>query len=639
MNSINIKALSTRITVAATERASAHRWAMAALACLSVAFWMLIHPFRGLEHDSVLYAVLALARLHPAALGHDLFVRYGTQDHFTIFSPLFAAAIQAAGLERATAILGFITHAAFFGAAWVLARRLMPASEALLAVGLLAALPSWYGSNSVFAYIEAFLTPRQSAEAFALAGIAAALYSRQVLAGICMLIALLLHPIIAAAGVTLWIILLPGFARPRLAAIIIGFLGVSLVAASATGLGPFARFDAQWLNILQTRLAYLFPTEWKSSEWVGTGVRAAVLVVGVGYSRHEQVRRLCIATLITLALGMLFAVVESDWLHVIFAAQMQTWRWLWLPGVLSVLLAPSIAMDCWRSGVLGRAAALLLLSAWLMRSDSLSLVPMALACIAAAMSNAVLDRRQLQLIQAGAWVLLAASLVIVAGEVRNTLPQLELVRAGGRPYMVRIGEAQALAYGGLLPAALLALVCWAGHHATRRTAMLLAMLSAVFAVSVLPFSVQTWTRARYPEDRREAFAPWRAAIPESAEILWPDQPPAAWFELGRASYWSLYQMAGMVFSRDVTMVSTSRETAVAPVLPQLGRTLSGEKHYSLADSPKDVHGLAPTPCGLPGVTFYASWIDLGPTPYPPVAPDVAMPHEMLYLYRCGNERR
>ena len=55
----------------------------------------------------------------------------------------------------------------------------MSAALALLAVGLLVVLPSWYGSNSVFAYVEAFLTPRQSAEAFALAGLAAALYSRQ----------------------------------------------------------------------------------------------------------------------------------------------------------------------------------------------------------------------------------------------------------------------------------------------------------------------------------------------------------------------------------------------------------------------------------------------------------------------------
>ncbi len=619
-------------------RASAQRWTVVALASLSIAFWMLIHPYRGLEHDSVLYTVLALARLHPAALGHDLFVRYGTQDHYTIFSPMFAAAIQAAGLERAAAIMAFATYVAFFAAVWLLARRLMSASEALLAMGLLVVLPSWYGSNSVFAYMEAFLTPRQSAEAFALAGIAAALYSRHILAGVCMLVALLLHPIIAAAGVTLWIILFPGFSRPRVAASVIAMLGIALIGLSATGIGPFAHFDANWLNILQTRLAYLFPTRWSVSEWVAMGIRAAVLLVGVGYSRNEVVRRLCIATLITLALGMLFAIVESDWLHVVVAAQMQTWRWLWLLGVLSVLLAPAIAIDCWRSGGLGRAAALLLLSAWLARADELAILPLVLACLTMLLPRAVRDPRAVQVVQGGAYILLAASVIILAGEVRDSLPQLDVIRAGHRPYMVRIGELQALAFGGLLPAVLLVVVWWVGQHATRRSAVLVAGLGAVLLLSVLPYGVQAWTQSRYPEDRYQAFAPWRAAIPPSAEILWPDPPPAAWFELGRASYWSLYQMAGMVFSRDVTMVSTSRETAVTPVLPLLGRVLSGTKHYSLTASPKDPAGALATPCRLPGITFYASWINLGPTPYPPVAPDDENPHEMLYLYRCSNPR-
>ena len=618
-------------------RASAHRWALLALASLSIALWILIHPYRGLEHDSVLYAVLALGRLHPAALGHDLFVRYGAQDHYTIFSPLFAAAIQAAGLERAAALLTFATYVAFFASVWLLARQLMSASEALLAVGLLVVVPSWYGSGSVFAYIEAFLTSRQPAEAFALAGIAAALYSRHVVAGACMVVALLLHPIIAAAGITLWIILFPGFARPRVAAIVIGILGIALIGASATGLGPFAHFDATWLNILRTRLAYLFPTRWSVTEWLNMGIRAAVLVVGVGYTRNEQIRRLCIATLITLSLGMVFAIVESDWLHVIVAAQMQTWRWLWLLGVLSVLLAPSIAIDCWRSGGLGRAAALLLLSAWLARNDDFAILPMMLACVAAARPAALRDPRQAQLVLYGAYMLLAASLIILVGAVRETLPQLAVIRAGHRPYLVRIEEAQALAYGGLLPAALLALVWWSTHHATRRSAILLAGLGASLLLWVLPYSVRTWTHARYPEDRYQAFAPWRAAIPQSGEILWPDPPLATWFELGRASYWSLYQMAGMVFSRDVTMVSTSRENAVTPILPLLGRALSGTKHHSLT-APKDAPGLMSGPCRVPGVTFYASWNDLGPTPYPPVVPDDENPHEMLYLYRCSNDR-
>ncbi|HTB67653.1 MAG TPA: hypothetical protein VK727_15620 [Steroidobacteraceae bacterium] len=616
--------------------AGTHPFGLVALGCLVLAFWMLLHPYRGLEHDSVLYAVLALARLHPAALGHDLFVRYGTQDGYTVFSPLFAAAIRAVGLERAAAIMTFATHVAFFGAAWLLARRLMSASLALLAVGLLAVLPAWYGSNSVFATVEAFLTPRQSAEAFALAGLTAALCSRQLLAGVCMVVALLLHPIIAAAGVTAWIILIPGLARPRPAVTITVVVALVLMALSATGIGPFKHFDGPWLSILKDRLSYLFPTLWRATEWISTEVHAAVLVVGIGFSRNDQVRRLCLAALLAVVLGMLFAIVESDGLHVVIAAQLQTWRWLWLLGVLSALLLPTIAVDCWQSGDLGRAAALSLLGALLIHSNAAAAVPALLACVAALASARIREPLPTRIFLVAAVALLALSLVVLVQDIPNLLPELKTIRSDPRPYMVRIGEAQALAYGGLLPAAALTLVCFALQRATRRSAVLLCGLGTALLLSVLPYSVQAWTHAKYPADRVQAFAPWRAAIPESAEVLWPDPPPAEWFELGRSSYWSLYQMAGMVFSRDVTMVSTGRETAVTPMLAMLGRTLTTAHHYASAPKLKDAQPSGFTPCQQPGINFFASWTDLGPTPYPAVAPDTEKPQEMLHLYRCGE---
>ncbi len=612
------------------------RIGLAGLTCLIIAFWLLIHPYRGLEHDSVLYAVLALARLHPAALGHDMFVRFGTQDGFTVFSPLFAAGIRSVGLEQAAAIMTFVTHVAFFGAAWLLARRLMSPGLALLSIGLLVVLPSWYGSNSVFAYVEAFLTPRQSAEALALAGLCAALGGRQLLAGVCMLGAMLLHPIIAAAGVTTWIILIPAMARPRAFGIAAGVLALGLIGLSATGVGPLRHFDSIWLNVLQERLAYLFPTRWRVTEWVTTGVHATVLVVGIGFSRSEAVRRLCIAALIAVVLGMAFSIVESDLLHVVTAAQLQTWRWLWLLGVLSTLLLPTIAIDCWRAGDLGRAAALALLGALLIHADETAAVPALLACVAALGSTRIREPLQTRTFLVVAALLLALCLFVLARDIPNVLPQLQIIRSGHRPYLVRIGEAQALGYGGLLPAALLVFVTVAIQSATRRSAVLLAGLGAALLLSVLSYGVITWTHQKYPPERVQAFAPWRAAIPESAEVLWPDPPPAEWFELGRASYWSLYQMAGMVFSRDVTLLSTSRETAVTPLLPVLGRTLTTDRHYALAPQAKDGQAQDTAPCRTHGITYYASWAELGPSAYPAVAPDPEKPKELLYLYHCGD---
>ncbi len=239
--------------------------------------------------------------------------------------------------------------------------------------------------------------------------------------------------------------------------------------------------------------------------------------------------------------------------------------------------------------------------------------------------------------EAGALILLAASLIFLIGEIRDTCRSgRDPRRTSSLPGPHRGGPGRDLwriaARGHTGTGMLVGTPCNAPQRDIARRARRRA---AAFGTALLRADLDP---RRAPEDRYQAFAPWRTAIPQSAEILWPDPPLVAWFELGRASYWSLYQMAGMVFSRDVTMVSTSRESAVTPILPQLGRALSGTRHRSVTAAPKDAPGLMSGPCRVHGVTFYASWVDLGPTPYPPVAPDDENPQEMLYLYRCSNDR-
>jgi hypothetical protein len=124
-------------------------------------------------------------------------------------------------------------------------------------------------------------------------------------------------------------------------------------------------------------------------------------------------------------------------------------------------------------------------------------------------------------------------------------------------------------------------------------------------------------------------------IPESAEVLWPDTPQTVWFELSRASYWSFYQMAGMVFSREAAMLGTQRQSRLSKIMPQLG-ALNSDKHIAMTRTPRHSPGLTASPCELPDVTFYASWLDLGPTAYPPVVPDNENPREKLYLYACHD---
>src|ERR1700694_3272409 len=78
------------------------------LLLLCVIAWALSHGYRGIFHDAGLYTLQALARLAPAALGQDVFLRFGSQDRYTIFSPIYADFRRPKGMGAAAATLSFI---------------------------------------------------------------------------------------------------------------------------------------------------------------------------------------------------------------------------------------------------------------------------------------------------------------------------------------------------------------------------------------------------------------------------------------------------------------------------------------------------------------------------------------------------
>jgi hypothetical protein len=604
------------------------RWGVLGLGLLVIACWMLLQPYRGVTHDGTLYALLALSHLHPGSLDHDLFVRLGVQNQYTIFTPLYAAAARYLGLEHAAALLTLITHLAFFGCAWLLALKFGSARSAWLGVGLLIVLPTFYGWGLVFAYTESFLTPRQPAEALVLAGLVAALGRRQLLAAGFMLGALLLHPIIAAAGVALWATLFLGLPRPRLA-LGIALTGTALLVllSAAVARGPFAHFDTHWFSVLQERLKYLFPTLWPPSDWGSTVVPLSVLFIGALAAQRPALRDLCLAAVVTVVFGVLIALVESDGLHVIIAGQLQFWRWLWLSSVLAGVLLPVIALDCWRAGGLYRAAIVLIIAAWLDTTNLFAVIVALGACSCALATRAIDDPRLAQWMLYGSYLLLALSFAALIIAMHDSLRELTALH-GGSFYNRSMQAARLLSYHGILPAVLLALALRL-IHAAASSALLVFVLGAAACAAVVPQALDRWTQIAYPPPRLAAFAAWRAAIPRGTPVLWPEDPPMDdWFVLERPSYWSLYQMAGMVFSRDDTMIGTWLESKASPVLPAIRKDADSE--IKQEESPHTLRDV----CQLPDIKFFASWNDLGPTPFAPVAADGERSRDRLYLYRC-----
>lgn len=612
----------------------ASRWGILGLVLLVLASWALLFPYRGITHDGTLYGLLALSHLHPGSLDHDLFVRLGVQNDFTVFTPLYAGAARYLGLEQAAAVLTFLTHLSFYGCAWLLARRFTSTRTALLGVGLLIVLPAYYGWGLVFANSEAFLTPRQPAEVFGLAGLIAILDRRHVLAVALMLVALLLHPIVATGAIALGLVLHPNLRRPYLAVALLGVTCLVIVLSATLNIWPFAHFDPHWLGILQTRLKYLFPTRWPAADWGPLLVPLAALFVGFLTVENEAMRRLLLATAAVVVFAVGIAVIESDWLHVIVAGQVQVWRWQWLSSTLGPVFLPLIAVDCWRGSALARSAVVLIIAAWLDAASTFALLTLLGGCGLAIGARAGWGGRLVQFIFVGCLLLLAASLANVLVEIYDSIRQMQTLQ-GGTAYGRFIEGAHLLAYHGVLPGLVLA-AAWGLAASGPRAAALVTVLGLLACAAMSANAFERWTRIVYTPQRLAAYAPWRAAIPPATTVLWPEDPPMdAWFALQRPAYWSLYQMAGMVFSREDAMIGTWLESQADPILPSIRSAADN------AGLPREPEHTKEQICRLPGIAFFASWNDLGPTPFPPVAPD-GKAKGLLYLYHCapatqGNE--
>ncbi len=616
-----------RLPEVATSR-SVKPLALAGLALFAVAFWMLQHPYEGLVHDSVLYSFSALARLHPDSLSSDIFLRLGSQDRYTIFSPIAAAAIQLFGLEKAAALLTCIAQLGFFSSAWFLARRLMSPPLAFLAVALLISLPSVYGGGHLFSYAESFMTPRVPAEALVFAALAAMLARKYVLCSVFAFVALLVHPLIAAAGIALALVLHVGIPRPRLALVVAGGAFAALVAtAMLIPFGPFARFDAAWFEMLHSRLPYLYPTNWSTQDWGHASVPFAVLAVGLITAPAGLVRTLCLAALLTGLAALTLALLGSDLLHIVIVTQVQPWRWLWISNSLAVLLIPVIAGNCWRGSDVTRAAAVLLAAAWVCVDESFAPLIGLLAVGAVLARERVRDPKQVRLMLFGAWAVLAIGLLLFLGTVLGVLRKLAQIEPDPILYdsgfLLVLRQLRPWASGGVLPVCLLLFAWFAGASGkSRAPAVAVLAVGLALCAAVAPLARNSWSLTAFPQSLRDQFAGWREQIPTQAEVLWIQTPLGPWYLLERSSYWSLEQMAGLAFSRATAMELTRRES----VLTHLPKT--SDRAQELANACRSI----------PEIGFIVTPRDLGPTSFAPVTLTGRQGSRDLHLYACANPR-
>jgi hypothetical protein len=608
-------------------------FAIAALICGYFGLWLIVTPYVGLIHDAQAYALQALARLDPAGLSGDVFLRFGSQDDFSLFSRVYAVWLQALGLERGATLATFACHALWYCMAYMLARRLLGLRTALISLGVLIAIPGIYGGQRVFHFAEPFMTARLPAEVLVLAALWAWHASRRTACLVLVASAMVIHPLMAAPGVLLLFLLAADSRRP--AASTMPMLAALAVVAALLGSvllrGDAAVMQSDWFATVRTRSSFLFLDRWQPADWGALSVTMATLVAA-SLRLNSPARSLARACLWTGLAGLALTFVAAELWHLTLLLQGQPWRWLWLARLgATVCLAP-VVITAWRAGNGGRAGALLLIASWLTTAPAAApiagLVPAGLGATALALlwRGESVPESTARLLERGAVLVLV--FVVLAG-VATALPGSRDIAALG------LRSALAAAIGSVVPAAGLALLtAWLvlGSSSVGRRAATVGWCGALLLAG-LALGGTDWKSRHFGPEQRGVFAEWREQIPVGAEVFWWNGLRETWFLLDRRSYLSLSQSGGVVFSQPLT-AELRRRAAVAQRYVDPGHWFNAPRTAEVGAAPLDV-GLATELCADPALGFIVS-----PDKLTDSEPSVAWPtpDRMLYLHDCARWR-
>ena len=530
------------------------------------ALWLASHPWRGIWHDSVLYTVQALRRLYPANFQHDLYFLHGSQDAFTLFSPLYASAIAAFGLPAAALLLLAAGHALWIAAtAWLLSAFLRGVYF-WLGLAMLFAWPSDYGPlPSVFRLAEPFLTPRLFAEGLGILALACFVRGRWGWGVWPAVLAFGLHPLVAAAPLLAGLLLRTWGNWRALAAL--AAIGVAVLAAGlAAGIPPFDRFlasmDGEWLALVVRRAPMVSWTAWQAQDWVSRTAVAFCLVATAGYLAQGNAGRLFRCAAAVGGIGLLASWIGTGLHSNLLLIQAQPWRMLWVTQLCSWPALAWLFAEYWQRDRTLRMLLLALCLAALTRHSvggAVALLagaalchlahrpatrwpawgnPAALAVLAGLCAIWLLDVTRLAAAEApllpaqetGWWFILwcLSALDLGAGAAAGTAILLVAWHWSGSPDRRRHLAAFAIALVCLCSAAM-----FAGFDATRPHELSRAGKRAVQA----------------------AFLPW---IPPTATLYWQNNALVSWFDLRRSNYAANIQLAGLAFNRGTAIEGARR---------------------------------------------------------------------------------
>lgn len=510
-----------------------------------LAVTLYLRPYYGIRHDSILYLGQAYLNTSPDVFGQDLFFQYGSQASFTLFPAIAGALLSyfsAPPLFQALTLFGlfaFVLASAFF------VRHFFSWERTWWSLLALLILPVTYGGFRVFSYSESFFTARSLAEPLLIAAMAFGVRRRYLLVVPFWGLAALLHPLQALAVLLIAWCWLLSFDKRWVLVLLPAILGTAALAALYPDSSILARYDAQWLEWIETPNKQVFLSLWDFSSWSALLVQLFLLIlVSVNFS--GTVRRVSLVLFAATLLGCGLSLVLVDGLKLVLPTGLQLWRVTWVSQWWVALLLPQLLLVFYRkSGRLSPDIALVIIAVILGFTQGVAppyavpaLIPVYFAL---GYWGADLKPRSLRLVEMGLWLALLVIGLKYASFAWGVQDKAALSWGG-----VRLGY-MLLAFplfSGFLAVA--AIVLW------KRSGKIVHALYGIAGVLFLFFAMNSWDQrsewTHYVESQ-DSLNPFGKELRAGVQVYWQDELLAPWLVLRRPSYFSGAQSAGLLFNR------------------------------------------------------------------------------------------
>jgi hypothetical protein len=605
-----------------------------ALILMLATLWLLLRGYHGIAGDGQIYALQAMARIHPQLAG-DLYLQNASQDQFTIFSSFYAWFIELLSLERAARWLTLLFTMWFLAAAWSAARKLTSRDGAWLAVAFLLIVAGSYGGSGVFGFSEQYLTARLPAEALVVTSLACYVQGLKRTAIVIAMTTLFIHPLIAFPGLLLvtylWVPI-----RVSVIGTLAGISAALVIAIFATNIAWISHvlplMDPAWLNVVRERSQFLFLQLWSFYDWELNARPFFYLAFTALAVQDDRIRKLCITAALVGVAGLGVALVASLIGPVALLVQGQAWRWVWIPAFVAALVLPATVLAIWREEKCGPLCAFLLVSGWTLPAFD------GTACVSLAMVLWIMRANiGVKIAEYFRWL----SIAVFLGIVGWILVQSWRIVASDRPPFTQVQDIFGLRISAVLCVALL----WGWTRVSRNAWIPTFLAVALFASCVFlsPAAFEQSRTLGTVADIDE-FSDWRGIIPPTSTVLVVparDVGEFVWFTLQRPNYLALDQSAGVVFSRATAMEVLRRSDALLPImdpnwkiLTNLRESAAAKHKINPAVRPLSAVSLAQI-CMDPALDFVISPHNVGYDPFPK---DRAALSKDRYLYDCRHIR-